>query len=322
MEFGRITAVAREIVRFEKKKLILPLLVCLILLWTVTGIYYLRGQEVGKEVFGTTDDAVAEQVAFRIEYHFFNERINVSERRQEVRETVASAQRNRELVRRTDIQAFGLPLIGMYRVPGIPLVPQAPMLYRGQQMNSYQYRYSVGDGYVLSPAAIEQLTLSYYRVIKLDELAAEINQSRSAWTLNRFRDRVDTIMSQTEVTPEVREAFGTEISTLDTLRRPPRILNSITLMHRSTYESLQEPIRTGAVHGIQWYHFLPAFIATFLVWYLINSMLVVGLRGLYRCVHGHDVSQQQKRGRRQRNQRRQNQRQDRRQRNQRRQRRQ
>jgi len=96
----------------------------------------------------------------------------------------------------------------------------------------------------------------------LTKVSEEINQSRSNWTLNEFRNEVDRIKSEEISKQEISELVNDQ-----TQNQPDSTRKRLT-------ENIQNKINKEQIKEVSLIHFLPALIVNFGLYYFINAFVV------------------------------------------------
>lgn len=104
-------------------------------------------------------------------------------------------------------------------------------------------------------------------------VSSRIEENRENWTLQRFRSKASEI-EQTEYSdPEIAQYLKDPLLPVeDGAEAAPTLPLGVGL------DSLMlEPLESG-IKEVRFYHFIPSFLATFALYYVINAFIVAGLR--------------------------------------------
>ncbi|MEF8880342.1 MAG: hypothetical protein V5A72_00745 [Candidatus Nanohaloarchaea archaeon] len=251
---------------FEKKKLILPILGILILTSFLAGFYNYRANQYGEKQAADRGIADFNSMAVRLEHDYFNESFS----RTEYDRANQFYPANQADIAMTKDPLYLPLMVGSYayRSNLFPLMPSSSETLRARSFGLFRSNsllFPASSGYVLSEDIFYskmEWNTKKYRLQKLDR---RVNNSNN-WTLTELREEIDSIRNS----DTTKEEMLSYIESIDSRneRTPAR------------KEKVKQLIKNNDVKEVNIWHFIPAFIATFTVYYLISGILVLGVRNI------------------------------------------
>nr|EGQ39670.1 MAG: hypothetical protein J07AB56_03980 [Candidatus Nanosalinarum sp. J07AB56] len=164
-----------------------------------------------------------------------------------------------------------------YSADAFPLLPGQPSIFsyfgdfNGIPLTDYTI-FPRSKGYVVSEDLVGALAETTYRNRRYAEISRKIESNPENWTLQKFRSKTEQIDSVTypdrEITQYVAES--------DLMLSVDPSVTGPTLPVTGRIDVLA-PLETG-VKEVRFYHFIPSFVATFVLYYVINALIVSGFR--------------------------------------------
>lgn len=188
-----------EMLHFEKKKLILPILAVMVILSAVFLGGHLRSQGFEEETMNASLYAMTELTVIFLENSEFNESVSLSSR--ERRELVDEKARKMNPMEEPLLSWSNAPVItegvflgAIYQTPFFPVAPgdmRGPYLGRSEKSVFFPAK----KGYVLTKEMPETLALIFYRQHALGQLGERM-EDRTNLTHWEFQQRVREIKSR------------------------------------------------------------------------------------------------------------------------------
>lgn len=250
---------AKDVVRFERKKLILPVLMLVILISAVTLGSHLRAQEVDEELIENSQQEWENGILIFAENHLYNQSIDESIRERQQRADDKLEKENQEIMNRPIVKSGAL-LFVVYESNLYPLLPSS---LTSKKDDSLLFKKS--DGYFMTEAYPAALAERLYLRHRISNLHQEINNSRDNWTLGETRQAFDDITSVEY--PDDRILTHLKNSNDSKLVVP-------TGINTESRESWREPIVENNIKEVQFYHFIPSAVLTFIIYYLLSGLLL------------------------------------------------
>jgi hypothetical protein len=254
----------RRVVRYERKKIVLPILMLVVLISAVGLGSHLRSENVDREVLENSQHTMENATIILVEHKYFDQSIDISQRERAHRMSERMQRENRQIMNLPTIRAE-VYLLGLVYKSGLyPLLPSA---IPGQETSSILF--SRNDGFFLTntiPKTFAEISYFQYRT---EELNKEINNSRENWTLERYRNKVDEIRSidypDKRITKYLRNLNSSDLE--DSI--PADTIGSIANMEGALNSVIQKEVKEVA-----FYHFIPSALSTFLLYYLVSGLFV------------------------------------------------
>lgn len=257
----------QEIVQFEKKKLILPILLVFVLTGSILyGLDVRDNQRLDEEILDT-QPAMTELVTLNIKSDHYPNASGLkteADRKEASNEIIERTNRESEILKGNFIPA--MPAVFAIESRLIPLTP-SKIVYGGVS-NENSLVFSLKDGYVVSKEPFEVLSEIQYRQRKLEELNREVNESNVSY--QKFQQEVEEINSKEYKDEELRDYLFSENSSMGEENQ--------FKISGLPYSDLKEALRNDSLKEIQFYHFLPSLFATFIAYYLFSGLIITGLR--------------------------------------------
>lgn len=273
----------REVIRFEKSKLILPIIALLIIAVFAGGVHHLRAEDVDRKMAGNLSQVLYWSLA-GVSFQAFN-------RTEEVNRTI-DRYHNRSDRARSQFNSLRRSYFGFSNNLGVPLKPDSLALGSGLAIyttnlfplhppirppivgsdRSYTYiGYKAGilslptSNYVLSKEVWTETANLVYREDLLKNLTDRTNKSPGEWTVEEVDREVKEISQQSLEENHMKYLKQRSEKEENEIKEVVQHLNLEGYAPKKLVE-------------VQWYHFLPAAIMAFILYYLVNGLLLV----LYR----------------------------------------
>lgn len=257
MEFADFV---KSILNYEGKKVILPFLMCIILISTAFLGSHLRSENVDREFVENSKKGVENLNMLLTEQRFFNDSIEKStrERSQEISKRL---QNNEKRIMNQPGLKLEKYLLGfVYESNLYPLLPSS---LPAQESNSIIF--SKQEGYFLTETYPETMAEIAYFQHKTGEINNEINSSRENWTLQKYRDRVEKIKRVDYPDSKIIDYLEEErAKSFSELFSDTGIDSSVSL----------NPVIEGEIKEIKVYHYIPAAISTFILYYFLSGIII------------------------------------------------
>jgi len=260
-----ITSNLRQVVRFEKKKILLPLILVLVL--TVSVFYGLElrdNQELDKKHMDAQLEQMTELTIISIESQYYPD---TSELRTKSEIEEASKDIGKRADRKAKISSSKyipvVPAIFSIESPLIPLTASSTIIY-GKPRQSLLF--GLENGYVVSRENLETFSELQYRKGKFEELRREINENNMSY--QEFQQKVKDIRSVEYKDEELRNYTFDNSSVIENYSYTKDLAGYLP----------QKKLRNNDFREIQFYHFIPSLAATFIVYYLLTGLILTGLR--------------------------------------------
>ncbi|MFB6181265.1 MAG: hypothetical protein ABEJ93_05300 [Candidatus Nanohalobium sp.] len=248
----------KKVFRPEKKKMILPAFMTLILLVGIASGMHLRSQGVGEIYSENIRSGVLNSMVIDAEHRYFNDSINKS-RKERISGMEGRSDWSEGVFMKAEAGLVGL-------IVGTNVFPMSPetAMFSGTSSSVYKLK----DRYLIEeyPKAVVEQVYYGYRLRKLEE---RIENNPGEWDLKRFRRKVEDIRS-------VRYPDREIISYLEEVK--DRSKENVQARGGVFEESTLKNLVNQDVKEVRFYHFLPTVLATFLIYYLVSCILF----GLYR----------------------------------------
>jgi len=269
----------KQVLRPEKRKMILPVLMCLFLALTVALTMVFRAQGLEQQYSEPVLEGSSELQKLSLEAQYFNESVS-ADVRNKVRTELESFERQwrSDLFSLDPVSKAPFLIGGAYFSDAFPLLPAQPSIVgaatTGSDNQFTDFPFPRSKGYVLSEDLFAAQTKLFYVQRRYSLLSSRIEENRENWTLQRFRSEASEIEGAEYSDPEVAQY----------LKDPPPTIKDdnaeavVTPLLSIGVDSLVlEPLESG-VKEIRFYHFIPSFLATFALYYVANAFIVAGLR--------------------------------------------
>ena len=251
----------RRVVRYERKKIVLPVLMLVVLISAVGLGSHLRSENVDREVVENSQHTMENLTIIFTEHKYFNQSIDMSQRERSQRMSKRMQQETRQIMNlptvRAEVYLFGF----VYNSGLYPLLPSA---IPGQEDNSILF--TRNDGYFLTDTTPKTLAEISYFNYRMEKLNKKINNSRENWTLEKYRNRVEKIRSIEY--PDERITTYLKDSNSSSFRG---LMSAGTVANT---EGALKPVIQEEMREVKFYHFVPAALATFLLYYFVSELFI------------------------------------------------
>ena len=273
-------AFIREIVSFEKKKLVLPILAILLLSSFLVGLYNYRANHYGEKQAVDRGIADFNSSAVRIEHEYFNDSFSETEHERANQFYPA----NQADIEMTNDFLYISIMIGGYAYQSniFPLMPSSTRTLQARGYGIFKDKtilFSPTTGYVFSEDVFYSRLEWDVKEHQLNELDRKVNESPENWTLEELRAEIDSIRNS-NINKEEMSEF------IDSLKER-RFASEVD---SGRIEKVKQMVQNDKIREVKLWHFIPAFMATFALYYLINGIIVVGIRNIRMRV-GNNSSQ-------------------------------
>jgi hypothetical protein len=250
--------VVATILRPEWKKFILPILVTLIIFSGIASIHQIRSQGLDSKIAETSQNRMLELSQIQFEEKYLGENYTEEEKDKRLQKFNISEKHRAEFNKYTQIIDIS------YRLT--PVAPSSQDLNR-DKISFFRYR----DRYVIFRDQTEAYLKILYSQEKLSDLNEEISENRTSWSKERLDSEFEEIKS-TEI-EQMKEANlnGVQASIENSY-------SDIYSIEAGNTEFLAYPEKD--VKEVKWYHFTPAVLVSFTMYYILNSVLVEGIRAI------------------------------------------
>jgi hypothetical protein len=275
--------VAMKVVRFEKKKLILPLLMTLLLLGSVVYGTNLR-DNVGldEKVMNNSLEVMTGLTVNILASEYYPNQSGLTNRSILERENKALSEANKLENRKYSNQFISLaPAFLALNTEIYPLSPGSAVSLMTEDRIKYtsQLTFPARDAYISSreiPASAIEIR---YRMRKLVELEEEANKTDMNYS--EFQQKIEDIKSLDYGDRELRNYVFDNSSTEDdensnNFRRNQRGLLGFW---NTDYDNIKDNLKNDDWTELQTIHFIPSLIASFLLYYLLSGLILTGYRG-------------------------------------------
>jgi hypothetical protein len=271
-------ATLKHVLRPEKRKMILPVLMCLFLAFTVALTMVFRAQGLEQQYSEPVLEGSSELRKLSLEAQYFNESVS-ADVRNKARTELESFERQwrSDLFSLDPVSKAPFLIGGVYFSDAFPLLPAQPSIVDASTIgfdNRFtDFPFPRSKGYVLSEDLFAAQTKLFYVQRRYSLVSSRIEENRENWTLQRFRSKASEI-EQTEYSdPEIAQYLKDPLLPVeDGAEAAPTLPLGVGL------DSLMlEPLESG-IKEVRFYHFIPSFLATFALYYVINAFIVAGLR--------------------------------------------
>jgi hypothetical protein len=268
----------KQVLRPEKRKMILPVLMCLFLALTVALTMVFRAQGLEQQYSEPVLEGSSELRKLSLEAQYFNESVS-ADVRNKARTELESFERQwrSDLFSLDPVSKAPFLIGGAYFSDAFPLLPAQPSIVgaatTGSDNQFTDFPFPRSKGYVLSEDLFAAQAKLFYIQRRYSLLSSKIEENRENWTLQRFRSKASEI-EQTEYSdPEVPQYLKDPLLPVEDGAGP--VAESPLSMGADSL--VLEPLESG-IKEVRFYHFIPSFLATFALYYVINAFIVAGLR--------------------------------------------
>jgi hypothetical protein len=264
-----------EVIRFEKKKLILPVLAVMVILSAVLILGQMRSQGVDEKAVNSSVTAMTGLTVVFIEAEHFNDSID-KPRRQRRKMVYEKAERIRPDFTSSLMTAEGFLLGSIYLTPFFPVAPGGLIVPSMTGVGeSKALLFPSTKGYYLTEEAPEALVMISYRQKALNDLGERVNKTNM--TLEEFRNRVESIKS-TDL--QSRELKRTVLNQSE-LRSSRKFSGMVGNLDSGFDQSdIERQVVEGEIKEIGLIHFIPAMFIAFTWNYLLSGLLITVFRRL------------------------------------------
>ncbi len=257
----------REVFRFEELKLILPLFVTVMLLLSVFALHYDQSRGYSEQAAAEVRGEMTNLTAGVLGAEVYGEAL-VTDQVYPVDPELAVMQQ----VENNPVMLYLFPVLDTVQdIPFIVLVPgrEEGILFgktEEQTISTHISRdeemFSQGEGYMLPHD--EHIRRELVLILSRGQMISEFWFEKRDWAYsqNASDDRAAAELIRENMSLEEYQTFITN-----------DVRNHVPPEADPTHDAY--PWKT-----VQWYHFLPAFVTNFALYYLLNGLLVVGARRL------------------------------------------
>jgi hypothetical protein len=257
--------VLSDILSYERKKLVLPVLMCLVLSFTLVMGVQFRSQGIDERLTSESVEMMTNLSVLQLKEDHFNESLTASERRSLMPPNQSYSERNFESLR---WEAAISGSMALYRTPLFMMVPEsenfATTFWGDSVPKALPFKYDPGFRYITKESP-ESLALIQYRSSAITNLSKRVNSSES-YTLEQVEADLDRIRSVEPYDRAIVENYGDVVAGSSSISRERQV------------QKIREGLEDGVIKEIQLYHFIPTYLATFVFWYLLSGGALSGYR--------------------------------------------
>jgi uncharacterized coiled-coil protein SlyX len=249
---------AEELLDPEWKKLVLPVILTSIMVFSIFGLYNIRMSGIDQTAVEETRHRMVDMVNGHIQEEAYNNTVEPPEADDPVGEWMSDP---------VNIVSAG-SLFVVYQTPLFLLEPGDPLLVSGSSATIFTGE----DGYFLSteiPAGQIKIMYQEQRIEELNGKAANqsINSTEYRERMNRLKDL------------ELNESMARQVSEMDS-----EVTGAAGIAMVKDAPDLADIYLEKGFHEIQFHHFVPGLIVTFVFWYLVSAVLVESFRRIRELV--------------------------------------
>lgn len=255
----------QKIFSSEWKKLVLPSLAVFFMLFSILGLYNIRATGIDAEVTQTSFESIHNRGVEYGEKFAYN--ISMNQSRTDIEKPAQEWMQNP-----VNFASVG-SIFAVYWSPTFLLEPSDTLLLENPDSTFFK----PSQGYFLSREVPETLLKIRYTGLKSQQVMLEAN--RTNMSLSTYRERMNRIGNVTLNDSVVRE--------LEQLRNQSRPLGDPTAGVVGNLEGgfdLRDVYLDQGFQEVQWYHFAPGLIATFVFWFVVNALMVESVRKVRELV--------------------------------------
>lgn len=262
-----IQDLALEVVRFEKKKAILPLLMVSVLLISVIyGLHLRDSRQLDEQLTHNSRSAMTNMTVIMMKEQYFPVESGVDENNslRATEKVSRNAERNAKQILSQKRRMLLAPAVIALSTDIYPLTPGNRLIdnYRLDDTESIIFRFK--DGYVATRERVATLSEIFYRQRQFSGLVKRSNSTNMSYS--EFQKEVRKIKSVEYSDPELRQSLFD---------------NGLPEGMEHFPEEVEDNFRQDNWKELQLIHFAPSAIATFIIYYLLSGLAVASYRRIF-----------------------------------------
>lgn len=267
---AKIKSLVIEILKYDKKKLILPgLMICLLVSSLMYGSYLRDQANKDQKIIDQFKDENTNYNEARLELEYFPNQTEYNNTDE------IETQNKDNRITRTD-QVLLMPFIATETV----LYPLNPKTIGSLHASSLELSYpsiNPENGYVWSKEYIAGGLEIYYYAKEYSKLDQDLNSSNISF--EEYKNRANSIKSEEYGDGEIAETV---------IPFNQSGYSTVSLFESSdiSEERLYELIENDEFTEVQLIHFIPTILSTFLMYYILSGMILIGWRESKKLLMG------------------------------------
>lgn len=257
---------AREVVRFEKKKIVLPLIMCAVVISAAYGVGWMQSTNTDRKILDAVNDISIKNIGYTLQQRHFN--TTEYQKAEEFWEGRKNAiKRKKNLLESNSLSVHMLPYRVVQRTPFFVLEPKPDAAsFRGDLISPSSPR---GFKRVyISEEIPKYILIGYYETEKLEEIEEKLEKEEM--NISEFNSEMKKLIE----IDSVQDGFYDYFEHIEDEEK------------RNKLQSFHESYSQGQFKELGWVGFVPLLGATFVLYYVLNGLIVVTLRLIYRYLAG------------------------------------
>lgn len=248
-----------EILRYDNKKLILPIfMTCLLLGSLIYGSYLRDHRNKDQKVIEQSKDIISSEFEANLEKEYFPNRTEYNNTEDIETQTTET--------RFTQADRFLLMPFGATETPLYPMNPETLGMLDLNSVELSNPLINAEDGYVWSEDYIEGVIEINYYAVKYSNLNQDLNRSNISF--EEYRNRTNSIRSE-----EYNDGKVTE--TIIPFNRTRHGAISAFETTDISGDKLYNLIENYGFKEVKLIHFIPTIIGTFFMYYIVSGMILI-----------------------------------------------
>lgn len=261
----KIRNLVLEVVSFEKKKTVLPVLMVSILLLSVAyGLHLRDSQSLDEKMTDKSRSVMANLTIIQLESDYFPVKSGINNQTS-LRESQERINENTDLSFSKKNKIMLAPAIFALGTDTYPFTPGNNLDDLYLEDNSQSILFPFKDGYVATKEQVTSLSEIMYMQKEFENLEQRLNSTNMSYS--EFQAEISEIKSVSYADSELRQSLFKD--------GLPERMNNFP-------NELNDNFRQDNWKELQLIHFIPSAIATFVLYYLLSGIAVVSYRRISR----------------------------------------
>jgi hypothetical protein len=254
---------SREVVQFEKKKAVLPLVITLLLLGSVVyGLHLRENEEVDEQTFDTLYNSHLNGTELIVSHEYFPNESGL-----ETKQKLKSESHKISEIRWEELDELRLYFKWTQMFGKLSIMSPGSILAEEKGYPPVNTK----NGYVRSKELVENTAFNYHRMAETKEIIGSANKSRLSY--QDFQRNFDKLRKASY--DEAKDSLVAQRKTEGGYVFPGMVQLDY---YNLKLENIQENYRNDSWKEVQFYHFIPTFIATFIAYYLAIGFILAAFR--------------------------------------------